>query len=98
MQSTLTAPAPFNNVRISLYVKDSTRALATVRVADLLVVNGLRVIEGKNGLFVSMPSKKEVGGEYKDICFATSRMIRDQLQALVLAAYKAELEKAGAPA
>ncbi len=91
MQSTLTAP--FNNVRISLVVKESLRAMASVKVADLLFLTGLRVIEGKNGLFVSMPSKKEVGGDYKDIYFPASREVRDQLQESVLEAYRAELAK-----
>ncbi len=80
----------FSQVRISLFERDSLRAIATVKVADAVYLTGIRVIEGKNGLFVSMPSKKDKGGEYQDIYFPASKAMRDALQAVVLEAYKAE--------
>lgn len=86
--------SPFSNVRISLYTKDSLRALATVKVLDAVFLTGLRVIEGKNGLFVSMPSKKSSNGEYQDIFFPASKAMRDELQKAVLEAYAQE---AGVP-
>jgi stage V sporulation protein G len=89
------ATAPFNNIRINLISKESLRALVTVKVADLLYLTGIRVIDGKKGLFVSMPSKKETSGDYKDIFFPASRDIRDQLQAAILEAYHGALAKAG---
>jgi len=66
------------------------RALASVKVADLIYLTGLRVIEGKHGLFVSMPSKKTTAGEYQDIYFPASKAIRDELQNLILDAYHQE--------
>lgn len=93
MQSTGTTPKLFSCIRIVLYNKDATRALASFLVADALMVTGLRIIEGKNGLFVSMPSKKEPGGEYRDIVFPCSREMREKLQAEVLAAYRVELTR-----
>lgn len=86
MQSTPT----FTQVRISLFEKDSLRAIATVKVFDAVYLTGLRVIEGKNGLFVAMPTRKDKGGEYQDIFFPASKAMRDELQALVLEAYKKE--------
>lgn len=90
------APAPkpvetgsdvFTQCRVSVYEKDSLRALAAVKVCDAVFLTGLRVIEGKNGLFVSMPSKKNKAGEYQDIFFPASKAMRDELQAVVIAAY-----------
>jgi stage V sporulation protein G len=80
----------FTQVRVSLFEKDSLRALATVKVADAIYLTGLRVIEGKNGIFVAMPTRKDKGGEYQDIFFPTSKAMRDELQKLVLEAYKNE--------
>ncbi len=80
----------FNQVRISIVEKDSLRAMATVKVLDAMYLTGIRVIEGKNGLFISMPSKKSPAGEYQDIYFPASKAMRDELQTLVLAAYKQE--------
>jgi stage V sporulation protein G len=91
-----TNTAPFSNIRINLVTKESLRAMASVKVADVLFLTGIRVIDGKKGLFVSMPSKKETSGDYKDIFFPASREIRDQLQASILEVYHAVLAKAGA--
>lgn len=91
MQTAMTAP--FSNVRITLAHKESLRAMVSVKIADLFFLTGLRIIDGKRGLFVSMPSKKEAGGDYKDICFPASREIREQLNESVLAAYREALEK-----
>ncbi len=85
----------FTSVRISLVTKETLRAMVSCKVAEAVFLTGMRVIEGKNGLFVSMPSKKDVGGEYHDIYFPASREIRDQLQAAVLEAYRAAAAKAG---
>jgi stage V sporulation protein G len=81
----------FNQVRINIVEKDSLRAMATVKVLDAMYLTGIRVIEGKNGLFISMPSKKSPAGEYQDIYFPASKAMRDELQALILSAYKQEV-------
>lgn len=80
----------FSQVRVSLFERDSLRAIATVKVADAVYLTGLRVIEGKTGLFVAMPSKKDKAGEYQDIFFPASKAMRDDLQAVVLEAFKKE--------
>ena len=86
----------FSQIRITIFEKDSLRALASVKVADAFCVTGLRVIEGKNGLFIAMPSKKTAAGEYQDICFPASKAVCDELQAAVLEAYAKEAEHAKA--
>lgn len=75
----------FSSIRVTVYEKESTRGFATVKVGDLFYITGLRIIEGTKGLFVSMPSRKDTSGEYKDICFPASKEVRDELQGLVLA-------------
>jgi stage V sporulation protein G len=85
----------FTQVRISIFEKDSLRAIATVKVADAIYLTGIRVIEGKNGLFVAMPTRKDKAGEYQDIYFPASKAVRDELQTLVLEAYRRE---SGVPA
>lgn len=72
-----------------LFERDSLRALATVLVADAVWLTGLRVIEGKRGLFVTMPSRHDSKkNEYQDVYFPASKAHKDELQALVLEAYK----------
>jgi stage V sporulation protein G len=86
----------FDQVRISLFEKDSLRALASVKVHDSIFLTGMRVVEGKNGLFLAMPNRKTGAGEYQDIYFPSSKGVRDELQGLVLEAYKKEVAMAAA--
>ena len=56
-------------VRIhSIRPSDSIKGTASVNINGAFAIRGVKIIEGSNGLFVSMPSYK-AGNEYKDICF-----------------------------
>ncbi|MEN0620057.1 septation regulator SpoVG, partial [Listeria monocytogenes] len=43
------------------------RAIASITLDEEFVVHDIRVIDGNNGLFVAMPSKRGVDGEFRDI-------------------------------
>ncbi len=64
----------------------SIKALASVTIDDSLVVHDIRIIEGKNGLFVAMPSKK-VGDRYMDISHPITAESRLKLIDTVLNEY-----------
>lgn len=66
----------------------SVKATASAYLDDCFVVKNIRVVEGKNGLFVSMPSYKGTDGEYHDLCFPTTPELRKQLNGAVAEAYK----------
>ena len=79
-----------------------TVALATVTVADCLVLTGLKIVSGKKGMFVSMPQRKlskpdKNGNEYADIFFPITHGFREELNNAVLDAYdeKVDEEKNG---
>jgi len=65
----------------------SIKAGASITIEDAFVVTGLKVIDSKNGLFVSMPNYKTKNGEYKDSCFPLSKELRTQIQETVLKEY-----------
>ena len=74
-------------VRIKKYHGDNkVRAFASVTIDDALVVHDIRVIEGKNGLFVAMPSKK-IGDKYFDISHPITGQSRSLLIDAVLDEY-----------
>ena len=57
-------------------------------------VRGIKIVEGgKDGLFVSMPSRKTQDG-YKDICFPVTAEFRKELHQAVLGAYEQALTMA----
>lgn len=61
------------DVRIqSIKPSDSIKGTASVNINGAFAIRGVKIIEGTNGLFVSMPSYK-VGNDYKDICFPITR-------------------------
>lgn len=79
-----------------------TVALATVTVADCLVLTGLRIVKGKKGMFVSMPQRKlskpdKNGNEYADIFFPVTHDFREELNDAILDEYdnKVDEEKNG---
>jgi DNA-binding cell septation regulator SpoVG len=56
------------------------------------VIRGLKVINGTNGYFVSMPSRKRSDGTHQDIAHPINNRMRQKLEGAVLAAYEEELK------
>lgn len=65
----------------------STKAFATLEFDKQLVVSGFRVINGKSGLFVSMPQRKH-NDEYFDVVYPNSKKGREVLTNIILNAYR----------
>lgn len=63
-------------------------AMVILEVEDCLIINSVKIVEGKKGLFVSMPQYKNRNGEYKDIVYPNSKEKRNSLTALILAEYE----------
>lgn len=89
-QSEQTKPLNFD-VRIqSIKPNESIKGTASVNINGAFAIRGVKIIEGANGLFVSMPSYK-AGNEYKDICFPITQECRKQLNDAVIGAYEQAL-------
>ena len=71
-------------------VRDNKSLLATasVTIGGCFAVRGIQVRDGKNGVFVSMPQRKDAKGEYRDICFPTTAEMRKAINAAVLSEYE----------
>ncbi len=82
-------------VRISLRDEERLKAFANVTFDDEFVVRGLKVIDGNNGYFVSMPSRQRPDGSYQDIAHPINSDMRGRLEEAVLGAYHRELEADG---
>jgi stage V sporulation protein G len=64
------------------------RAYATITFDNQFVVHNLKVIDGKSGLFVAMPSRKTKNGEFKDVAHPISSDFRAVMQEAILKAYE----------
>lgn len=76
-------------VRISKAEEEmKLKAYADVTFEDAFVIHGLKVIEGKNGLFVAMPSRRMPNGEFKDIAHPIKTDVRTLINEIVVKKYQ----------
>ena len=66
------------------------KAFADIIVNDVLLIKGVRVMAGKQGLFVSMPREQSKDQKWYDTIRCLTQEIRDQITNEVLAAYQQE--------
>ena len=64
------------------------KAIASITIDEEFVVHDIRVIDGNNGMFVAMPSKRTPDGEFRDIAHPISSGTREKIQAAVLEEYE----------
>jgi stage V sporulation protein G len=67
---------------------EKLRAFASIVIEGCFLVGDLRVVEGEDGYFVSMPSKRKRDGSFKDIAFPMDNETREALEQKVLLAYE----------
>ena len=86
------------DVRVRLVDKEGKmKAVVSVTIDDEFVVHDIKVIEGENGLFIAMPSRKSADGQYRDIGHPINCKTRGAMQALILKKY-ADVAAEGIPA
>lgn len=77
------------DIRIRQVTADGKlKAYVTVTFDDCFVVHNVKVIEGKNGAFIAMPSRKTKTGEYKDVAHPINSSFRGLLQERILEEYQ----------
>ena len=76
------------DIRIRKVGDDSKlKAVASVTFDGEFVVHDIKVIDGQNGMFIAMPSKKMGEGDYRDIAHPLTQEVRTRLRDAVLDAY-----------
>ena len=64
------------------------KAIVSVTFDNEFVVHDIKIIEGQNGLFIAMPSRKTPDGEFKDIAHPINTETRERIQGEILEAYE----------
>ncbi|MCQ2092018.1 MAG: SpoVG family protein [Fibrobacter sp.] len=68
------------------------KGLATVVLNDQMLIRGLRVMDGENGLFVGYPNDPFYKGEdFRSICNPITRQLREHIENCVLEKYQASV-------
>lgn len=69
------------------------KAVVSVTFDDEFVVHDIKVIDGQNGLFIAMPSRKMGDGDYRDIAHPLRSETRNKMKDAILAAYEKDDDK-----
>lgn len=83
------------DARVRLAKKDSSKlkGVASVVIDDCIAIHDIKLIEGEDGLFMSMPAKKMPDGTYKDLVHPINSQTREYLKTCVLEAYQKALDE-----
>lgn len=80
------------DVRIRIVQKEDSKlkAVASITLDDAIAIHDIKIVEGTDGCFVAMPSRKTQDGEYRDIVHPINADARNVLISAVMAAYEKE--------
>ena len=67
------------------------KAVASIIIDDCLAIHDIKIIDGDNGEFIAMPSRKTPSGEFKDITHPINSQTREVMREAILAAYQRHL-------
>jgi len=74
------------------------KAIVSVTIDNEFAIHDIKVIEGDNGIFIAMPSRKTLDGEFKDIAHPINSDSRNKIQNAIIAGYEKALTEAEASA
>lgn len=92
-QPTPVLPTQYDVRITSLNPQGNILAHASVTINGCFAIRGIRIAEGSNGPFVSMPSYKNSKGEYRDICFPCTADARAELYTTILDKYQQAMDQ-----
>ena len=75
-------------VKVFPVEEEKLKAYVSIVLDDCFLVSDLKVIQGPNGLFISMPSKRKKNGEFKDVAHPLNRETREMMEKRILGEYQ----------
>lgn len=75
------------NIRKTDKTDSRMKGLASVLIDDCFAIHDIRIIEGDNGLFIAMPSRKTATGAYRDIAHPINQDVRKMFEDAIFEAY-----------
>ncbi len=83
------------SVNVRKIEKENSRmkGIASVLLDDSFAIHDIRIIEGDNGVFIAMPSRKTITGGYRDIAHPINPETRQMFETEVLAEYEKQLDQ-----
>lgn len=80
-------------INIKLNNKGRVKAFVTVTFDNSFAVRNIRIVEGKDSLILSMPSRKKPDGKFQDLAHPINTEFRKYLEEKIFKAYEEEVKK-----
>ena len=84
-------------VKVFPISEEKLKAFVSIVFDQCFMVNDIKIIQGRDGLFISMPSRKKKNGEFKDVAHPLNNETRRMIEEKVLAEYDSALRERGEP-
>jgi stage V sporulation protein G len=75
-------------VKIFPIQEEKLRAFVSIVLDRCFMVNDIKVIQGRDGLFISMPSRRKKNGDFKDIAHPLNNDTRRMIEERILTEYE----------
>jgi stage V sporulation protein G len=82
------------DVKVFLRESNQLKAFVNIVIDDAFIIRNIKVIEGENGLFIAMPSRRLSSGEYRDIAHPINTETRNYIEQTIIEKYKEVLKEA----
>jgi stage V sporulation protein G len=82
-------------VKVFPIQEEKLKAFVSIVFDQCFMVNDIKIIQGRDGLFISMPSRKKKNGEFKDVAHPLNNETRRMIETQVLAEYERVLADRG---
>src|SRR5258708_32678670 len=82
-------------VKVFPIQEEKLKAFVSIVFDQCFMVNDIKIIQGRDGLFISMPSRKKKNGEFKDVAHPLNNETRHMIEAKILGEYERVLADRG---
>lgn len=82
-------------VKVFPIQEEKLKAFVSIVFDQCFMVNDIKIIQGRDGLFISMPSRKKKNGEFKDVAHPLNNDTRRMIEDRILAEYDRVLQERG---
>jgi stage V sporulation protein G len=82
-------------VKVFPVKEEKLKAFVSIIFDRCFMINDIKIIQGKDGLFISMPSRRKKNGEFKDVAHPLNNETRRVIEGEVLTAYERVLAERG---
>lgn len=80
-------------IRVFPVHEEKLKAFVSVVFDDCFIVSDIKIINGNNGLFISMPSKKAKNGKFRDIAHPLNSETRGMMEEKIIGEYQRILDE-----